>query len=76
VIVDILNAGPNDLYVVRDEQRRTERLLPAVKAFIKQVDLDAGVMRVEPIPGLFDDEAEVADDAHAADGSDEADETT
>ncbi len=60
VIVDILNAGPNDIYVVRDEASGAERMLPAVKAFIKQVDLAAGVMRVEPIPGLFDDGADEA----------------
>jgi 16S rRNA processing protein RimM len=60
VIVDILTAGPNDIYVVRDEQSGAERMLPAVKAFIKQVDLAAGVLRVEPIPGLFDDGADEA----------------
>lgn len=58
VIVDILSAGPNDLYVVRDEQSGAEHMLPAVKEFVKQVDLAAGVMRVEPIPGLFDEGAE------------------
>ena len=64
VITDILSMGPHDTYVVRDAQG-VERMLPAVKAFIKQVDLAAGVMRVEPIPGLFDDQAENAgDNAH------------
>ncbi|HZC04267.1 MAG TPA: ribosome maturation factor RimM [Ktedonobacterales bacterium] len=58
VIADILDIGPNDIYVVRDERTGTERMLPAVKAFIKQVDIGAGVVRVEPIPGLFDDEAD------------------
>ena len=57
VIVDIFNTGANDIYVVRNETTGAERMLPAVKAFIKQVDVAAGVVRVEPIPGLFDDEA-------------------
>ncbi len=60
VIVDILSAGPTDIYVVRDERSGEEHMLPAVKAFIKQVDLAAGVVRVEPIPGLFDENTEEA----------------
>lgn len=60
VIVDILNTGASDIYVVRDERSGAERMLPAVKAFIKQVDMEARVMRVEPIPGLFDDDSEQA----------------
>lgn len=61
VVTDILEAGPTDLYVVRDARTGEERMLPAVKEFIKDVDLAAGVMRVAPIPGLFDDEADVAE---------------
>lgn len=60
VITDIVPGGANDLYVVRDEASGQERLLPAVKAFIRDVDVAAGVMRVEPIPGLFDEEADEA----------------
>ena len=60
VIVDILSTGSTDIYVVRDEATGAEHMLPAVKEFVKQVDLETGVMRVEPIPGLFD---EGADDA-------------
>jgi 16S rRNA processing protein RimM len=59
VITEILSMGPYDTYVVRDAQG-AEHMLPAVKAFIKQVDLAAGVMRVEPIPGLFDENADEA----------------
>jgi 16S rRNA processing protein RimM len=60
VITDIMSAGPTDIYVVRDEQSGVERMLPAVKAFIKEVNLADRVMRVEPIPGLFDESAEEA----------------
>lgn len=60
VITDIINTGASDLYVVRNETTGVERMLPAVKAFIKQVDVAAGVIRVEPIPGLFDENAENA----------------
>lgn len=60
VITGIIPSGASDLYVVRDEATGQERFLPAVKAFIREVDLSAGVMRVDPIPGLFDEEADEA----------------
>ncbi|HEX8981240.1 MAG TPA: ribosome maturation factor RimM [Ktedonobacterales bacterium] len=60
VIVDILESGQTDLYVVRNETAGAEHMLPAVKEFIKQVDVVNGVIRVEPIPGLFDEEADTA----------------
>lgn len=60
VITDILPGAASDLYVVRDAATGEERLLPAVREFIREVDVDAGVMRVSPIPGLFDDDADEA----------------
>lgn len=72
VVTDILDAGGSDLYVVRDPASGAEHLLPAVKAFVKSVDVTAGVMRVEPIPGLFDDNAESADDAHDSNDANDA----
>jgi 16S rRNA processing protein RimM len=60
VIKDVLSSGGNDTFVVRDEATGRETLLPAVKAFIKEIDIAAGVVRVEPIPGLFDEGAEEA----------------
>jgi 16S rRNA processing protein RimM len=60
VITDIISSGASDLYVVRDAATGQERMLPAVREFIREVDLTARVMRVTPIPGLFDDEADEA----------------
>ena len=37
---------------VRDENG-AETLFPAVKPFLKQVDLENGRVLVEPIPGMF-----------------------
>lgn len=59
VITDIIASGASDLYVVRDTAGE-ERMLPAVREFIYDIDLSARVMRVTPIPGLFDDEADEA----------------
>ena len=54
VVSDVLTGVGNDLLVVRDPQTGAEKLLPAVKAFIKRVDVPAGELLVEPVPGLFD----------------------
>jgi 16S rRNA processing protein RimM len=51
-VTDVITTGSNDVYVVRGP--RGEVLLPALKEVIKQTDLDAGTMTVEPLPGLLD----------------------
>jgi 16S rRNA processing protein RimM len=60
VITDIITSGGNDVFVVRDQVTGREALLPVVKAFVKDIDIPAGLVRVEPIPGLFDEDAEEA----------------
>ena len=50
---DVMLLPANDVYVVRYEGR--EVLVPAVPAFIRQVDTEAGVIVVEPVAGLFED---------------------
>ncbi len=61
-ISDVLSAGGTDLFVVRDLTGH-EVFLPAVKAFVKDFDQANRVVRVDPIPGLFDDDAVTADPA-------------
>ena len=51
-IAEVLPTGSNDVYVVRGP--RGEVLLPATKEVVLQVDLAAGTMLVEPLPGLLD----------------------
>jgi 16S rRNA processing protein RimM len=55
-IVDILPTAGNDVYVIKAPDGK-QFLLPAVKAIIKQVDLLRRVMSIDPIDGLFDDDA-------------------
>lgn len=47
---EILTTGANDVYVVRGP--RGEVLIPAHVEFVRQVDLERGVMRVYLMPGL------------------------
>ena len=60
-VADYITSGANDLFVVRTPGGR-EVLLPAVREFISELDIPARVLRVDPIPGLFDDQAENAGD--------------
>ncbi|MGI6038466.1 MAG: ribosome maturation factor RimM [Limnochordia bacterium] len=57
-IVDVYQAGGNDVYVVQAPPGVTRNkdhrfLLPAAKEFIKKVDLEAGRMEIKVIPGLL-----------------------
>ena len=51
-IVEVLETGSNDVYVVRGPTG--EALLPATKEVIKEIDLEARRMVVSLIPGLVD----------------------
>lgn len=59
-ISDVITTPGADLFLVRGTPNGQDVLLPAVKAFVKTVDLAAGTVLVDPIPGLFDDTAEEA----------------
>ncbi|GAB4319251.1 MAG: ribosome maturation factor RimM [Candidatus Zixiibacteriota bacterium] len=53
-IVEIIENVANDVYVCRRDDH--EYLIPAVEEFITEIDIDAGIMTIDPIPGLIDDE--------------------
>ncbi len=50
-LVDVINRGASDLYVVRTE--KGDRMIPAVPEFIDHVDIQKGVF-VTPIEGMLD----------------------
>jgi 16S rRNA processing protein RimM len=49
-VAEILSTPSNDVYVVRGGPR--ELLLPAIEDVVKEVDLEAGQLVVEPLPEL------------------------
>lgn len=51
-VVEILETGANDVYVVRRESGG-EVLLPAIQDVIREIDLEHGRMVVKLIPGLI-----------------------
>lgn len=51
-VVDILETGANDVYVVRPPAGR-EILIPAIKDVVKSIDPGEGRMLIEPLPGML-----------------------
>lgn len=70
-IVDLFPTGGNDVYVVRTPERK-EVMIPAIKTVVRQIDVLRGVMYIDPLPGLLDDQA-VLDNSNEEDeeGQDE-----
>jgi 16S rRNA processing protein RimM len=50
-LVEIIETGANDVYVVRDESGK-EILLPAISSVVLELDLSPRVMRVHMLEGL------------------------
>lgn len=50
-ISDVLTLPANDVYIVTDGQR--EWLIPAIKAVIKKIDLEAELVIIDPLEGLL-----------------------
>ena len=48
---EVINRGASDIYVIDTEGG--ERMMPAVKEFVKRVDVEAGIY-IRPIEGMFD----------------------
>jgi ribosomal 30S subunit maturation factor RimM len=51
IVEEVAESGEYDLYIVRDEEGRL-RYIPAVKKFIRSIDVSAGIMKVDLIEGL------------------------
>ncbi len=75
-VVDFITGSGNDLFVVRATPGGRDVLLPAVREFIRELDIPGGVLRVDPIPGLFDDQGENAADSSNPDELVPADDTS
>ena len=55
ILIDILQTGSNDVYVVCDENKK-EILIPALKSVVKEVSIENKKITVELPQGLIDDE--------------------
>lgn len=50
---DVLETGSNDVYVVRRPGQK-DLLVPAIDGVLLEVDLEAGTVTIEVVPGLLD----------------------
>ena len=55
VVHEILETGANDVLIVRNEDG-DEALIPFIEPVIVRVDLEAGELEIDPLPGLLDRE--------------------
>ncbi len=62
-LVDVLQPGANDVYVVRGLEQQ-ELLVPAIKQVVKSISLTERRMVIEPLPGLFEPPGEEQPDAY------------
>lgn len=54
-LVDVTSESPaHDIYVVETAPRK-RYMVPAVKTFVKEIDLAGGKVVIQPIPGLLED---------------------
>jgi 16S rRNA processing protein RimM len=53
-VAEVLSTGANDVYVVRGDAG--ELLIPAIRDVVTSIDPAAGLLQVEPIPGLLPDD--------------------
>ena len=58
----IPGVGANDVWCVKSENGK-ETLVPAIPDMIVETDTDAGVIRIQPLSGLFDGKETVVRDA-------------
>ncbi|MBQ1947965.1 MAG: 16S rRNA processing protein RimM [Clostridia bacterium] len=54
-ITDVFSTGSNDVYEITNETKK-KTLIPAIRDVVKNIDLDAQMMTIWMMPGLFDDE--------------------
>lgn len=54
-ITDVLKTGANDVYQVTDENKK-DYLVPVIDSVVLNVDVEAGIVTVKPMKGIFNDE--------------------
>ena len=54
IIIDVSETGANDVWHIKTS--KGEVLIPAIKQVVISVDVEEGIIRINPIKGLFEDE--------------------
>ncbi len=53
IITDVTQTGANDVYHIKSSDGKMY-YIPAIPDVIKEIDLEAGIMKIIPLEGLFD----------------------
>lgn len=53
-LVDVIQNSAQDLYVVEHKDNKKKILIPAVKEFIKQIDIEKNIIKVKFIEGMIE----------------------
>lgn len=64
-VTEVSNAGASDIWHIRKDGAET--LMPNIPGIVVHADIDAGVVTVRPIPGIFDDPVEIPKEKPAKD---------
>ena len=54
IITDVLQSASNDVYVVKDDLKNKEYMIPAVKEFFINIDIDNKKIYINPIEGMIE----------------------
>jgi len=54
IVTDVLQYASNDVYVVKDQESGKEYLIPAVKKFVVDIDIDNKRLIIDPIEGMIE----------------------
>lgn len=52
-LIRVINTGGHDIYVVSSTDKQKEWMIPAVKAFVKEVSVTKRIIMIDPIEGLL-----------------------
>ncbi|MCR2042793.1 ribosome maturation factor RimM [Anaerosalibacter massiliensis] len=54
IVTEVIKNTGNDIYIVKNKCNNKEYLIPAVKQFIKKIDIENKKIIIEPIKGLIE----------------------
>lgn len=52
IVKDVIDNPTNDVYVIKDD--KNEYLVPAIKEFVKDIDITNKLIRINPIEGMIE----------------------
>ncbi len=54
ILIDVIQGPGNDVYLVKDSENGKEYLIPAVKEFVKKIDIEEKKIYIDPIEGMLE----------------------